>query len=560
MGRGAPEIRVAWRADLDENDTDNWPETVALCAPNSAETVAVPLYRLRQWLADETDGDDTSDVEGARDSEPQAMERIRPVLLWQGRERSRVCNRASQLRPNDVVVLPVTYGMEGLGQSAPAQALGAPEFDIWEPCHARSGKPVALRLHREVLKPWLSCPPLQSLMELAENSAWERESVREAIGAVLAYKQEGEDDTPALPDWLLAILAQVCNGRYEQHPAGGLVLRAHKAESQEEGEQDLFADDDDLLSATGQEVSLGIHSASVERAADKLARHCLSDEFREPLKTAAYWHDVGKLDERFQIMLRQGNELAMLTGTPLAKSAAIPDSPARRRAIRLASGLPDDFRHEMLSLQLAERSLLNGDNAVLDDLLLHAIGSHHGYGRPFAPISLDPAPPPVCGAHGGMTIEASTEDRATWPASHALASGVSERFWRLTRRYGWWGLAYLEAILRLSDWYGSRWVVDKAPEKTDPTSKLSSSKISGSCGKSLVLEGIDGANPLGFLAAVGTLAVLRQAGHRESRLAWRRNGIAWRPQLTGLPTDDQTVLSELLAEKLAGSQRFRRIG
>lgn len=556
VGRGVAEVRVAWRADLDESDTDDWPETVALCPPNSAETVTVPLYRLRQWLADEADNGDSGDVEGALTTEQKTKkkERIRPVLLWQGRDRSRVCTRASEIRPNDVALLSAAYGMEGLAQSAPEQNLGPDRLDIWEPSHARSAKPVALRLHREVLKPWLNCPPLRSLMELAEDSAWERESVREAIDAVLAYDQESEDDAPALPVWWLKLLGKVRDGRYEQHPAGGLVLLARKAELHvEEEEQDLFADDDDLLSATGQEVSLDVHSASVERAVDNFAHRCLPEEFHEPLKTAAYWHDVGKLDERFQVMLRQGNELAALTEAPLAKSAAVPDSPARRRAIRLASGLPEDFRHEMLSVQLAERCLPNGDNTGLDDLLLHAITSHHGHSRPFAPISLDPAPPLVRGVCGGVTIEASTEGRAAWPAPHASASGISERFWRLTRRYGWWGLAYLEAILRLGDWHGSRWMVGEAPEKTRPAPQSSSSKAPGSNGRSLVLEGIDGTNPLGFLAAVGTLVVLHQAGHRASRLAWRRNGLAWRPQLIGLPTDDKKELSELLAEKLWGS-------
>jgi len=553
MDRGTPEVRVAWRADLNKENRKSWLETVALCPPNSGETALVPLFRLRRWLADETTSDDDSDVEGSRDSDSHSGQQIRPVLLWRGRERSQIGDSASQLSPNDVVVLPAAYGMAGLAQSAPGQAVGNTHLDIWEPSHAQSGKPFALRVHRKVLEPWLKCPPLLSLMEIAETPDWEYERMQEAIDAVLAYTREGEDPSSALPEWWLTLLKQVRDGRYEQHPAGGLVIRARKAESQAEGEQDLFADDDDLLSAIGQEVTLNSHSASVERAVDQLASRCLADEFREPLKTAAYWHDVGKLDERFQVMLRQGNELAALAGEPLAKSVSIPDSPARRQAIRSASGLPEKFRHEMLSLQLTEFFLPNGEDTVLDDLLHHAIASHHGYGRPFAPISLDPEPPSVRYVHGGTSIEANTDIRAGWPAPHALNSGVTGRFWHLTRRYGWWGLAYLETVLRLGDWYGSRWTLGSAPDESQAPPTPSRSKVAVNGTQPLVLEGIDGANPLGFLAAVGTLSVLYQSGYRESQLAWQRNGLFWRPLLYGLPTNDQTALSNLLEERLGGA-------
>lgn len=79
-------------------------------------------------------------------------------------------------------------------------------------------------------------------------------------------------------------------------------------------------------------------------------------------------------------------------------------------------------------------------------MILHLIAAHHGYARPFAPVVLDDDPPDV--EYEGAS--SSSADRSERPP-HRLDSGVADRFWSLTRRYGWWGLAYIETLLRLAD-------------------------------------------------------------------------------------------------------------
>ncbi len=74
---------------------------------------------------------------------------------------------------------------------------------------------------------------------------------------------------------------------------------------------------------------------------------------------------------------------------------------------------------------------------------------------------------------------------------------------------------------------------------------------SRSKGRSIELSGLDGANPLGFLAAVGALVVARSAGEFEGRLRWKR-GRTWIPVVDGLAARDAAEFCVVIAGGLKG--------
>lgn len=66
------------------------------------------------------------------------------------------------------------------------------------------------------------------------------------------------------------------------------------------------------------------------------------------------------------------------------------------------------------------------------------------------------------------------------------------------------------------------------------------------------LGGLDGTNPLGFLAAVGTLVTVADQGAKDARLRWRR-AHTWVPVLEGVAAPDERSLAEVIAEGLRGN-------
>ncbi len=171
-------------------------------------------------------------------------------------------------------------------------------------------------------------------------------------------------------------------------------------------------------------VLLTTHTSDVEQFATAIADKLqLPADLRRAVILAARFHDSGKNRAGWQKSI--GNPTP---STPLAKAG---------RDLRPRS-TGENYRHEFGSLlDVAADSEFAALSEDEKDIVLHLIAAHHGRARPHFPV------------------EEATDPDAAFADVQAVTAAVPLRFARLQRRFGRWGLAYLESILRAADYTAS---------------------------------------------------------------------------------------------------------
>lgn len=180
----------------------------------------------------------------------------------------------------------------------------------------------------------------------------------------------------------------------------------------------------DSLRNAGKSIPLDEHSRDVEAHARAIVEKLkLLSPLAQCIILAARSHDLGK--RRLYWQRGIGN---MDATRWLAKAG-----PGLRPRL-----LSEPYRHEFGSLLDVEKEQTFRDLPPDEqDLLLHLIAAHHGRGRPH------------------FSTDESFDPEATHADVQCLAAEVPRRFARLQRRFGRWGLAYLESLLRAADYAAS---------------------------------------------------------------------------------------------------------
>jgi CRISPR-associated endonuclease/helicase Cas3 len=426
----AGDVQIVWRADLTEAATTRELQLLNACPPSSLEALSLPLGEARRWLfggSGDADGGELADLEGVEPGARPVDHRAarKRALRWSSSGSKQI--DSYELRAGDIIVIPAARG-------------GCDEWG-WNPASSASvadlGRAANLQQRgRDIYRLSIPSPGLSSeeppdatsdltddelLAKLLPKAQFPSRTSRRNLRVV-----RSEDGS------VLAVERRVAHSELASGATGQLA-----SDSTTENDESVVGN---------VSVTLVEHSRGVEAFARDFARS-LPQAQAEDVITAAFLHDAGKAWHAFSLWLHGGDELSAEFGPALAKSSHRLDGAARTKA-----GLPKGARHELASLRLAVAHPRFA--AAFDqDLVLWLIGTHHGHGRPFFPSVEWPPQNETCTVDLGDCEVASSQAVA---AQH-LSSGWVDMFHRLIARYGMWGLAHMEATLRLADHRRSEW-------------------------------------------------------------------------------------------------------
>ncbi|MEM0141721.1 MAG: type I-U CRISPR-associated helicase/endonuclease Cas3 [Thermoplasmatales archaeon] len=450
IGTQPEDVQVIWRADIPAyvkaGQYSDVILAVASIPPAEGEAISIPVGALRSFLYNQ-ESLVIADIEGNGTPERiSSKTNGKYVLRWGGPDESEILQDPADISPGDVIVIPSSYGgLDRFGWNPREQN---PVKDIAEIVRNIERRNTVMRFSKSLVKQWFK-------PEASENEKLAADIIDRAIAKYLADEDiydicdEMLDcivNLAGLNDEFLDILSKLkTNYKVEVYPDSvspwGFVFV-----SSDSGEALEFTDDDDSSSLI-RPIGLLEHSIDVSKIAQKFASNAgLGQNFKFDLALSGKLHDIGKADPRFQAWLRGGvtsnndDELLAKSGELIAN-----DFVSIKRA-RESSGFPRGLRHESYSAAMIRSNKNLVAEAHDKDLVLYLVGTHHGRGRPLhnsvkdqgieeINFDFDNEPVHFVGVHGMDRIDSG------WP----------ELFWGLTRKYGYWGLAYLETLVRLAD-------------------------------------------------------------------------------------------------------------
>ena len=469
------DVSIIWRDDLLASDLESGltarsgersralGELLTVVPPRAAEMIQVPLAAVRRWLSHDAEARDLGELADAVQRPPVDEHRptgpSRPAFRWAGPDDPRTgIISGRQLRPGDVIVVPAGYGgCDEYGWN-PDQLEAVPDVaDVRR--LATGARRMSVRLRPARFGPSVR-RRLRSALALREGRAT-NDLLEHLLDALCPDREQALDESPgeALAREraanALRAIRHVGRRRRLLRPYGpaagaGVVLSAATGSTQWSVTRNLTPATEDVSFSQGYSspVCLDSHSERVANQAGAFAQTLGLDQGTvSDLRLAAYLHDAGKADPRFQIFLSGGNPW----NAPDSEQGVLAKS--GRRSARGAwerARLPERWRHEALSVRLA-RVHPRLANAHDPALVLWLIGTHHGYGRPFFPF-FDPAPvlprPALGITRWDLRAAGCGPERPGFDFLGLDWPGLAAD---LRRRLGTWRVAFLEAVLRLAD-------------------------------------------------------------------------------------------------------------